>query len=398
MAMKILAGQSTGLRVLIGVHEGTLSGIDTYAEQVARAAAAAGHDTTLLAAEPAQAAMLRLRLGSGVRVIDLSLPPPSAGGALLARLCPGLALARLEKGIVQVLNELGETFAVVHLNHPGLAPIMRPYAQQVCAGAWFYPHQLRGRVIEAWRHTQGAPLRRVIMAGKAISHFRNDSRGYRACDRVLAPTPLLADQLADLGIPAVVCLPPVYLAHSNEVPDQPISSPGQRRLLICCGDLSHPRKNVKTAIKAVGLLPCQDGPILLEVIGRNAAAVQAEVESLPSGITVVFTGPLPAHEVQHRMRQADALLFPSLFEEWGYVAVESLLCGTPVVTFPVYPFAAMLAPGFGAQARDLTAEAFADAVQQILQDGRPANLAAGAAERFGGATIGEHLTTLWSSP
>jgi glycosyltransferase involved in cell wall biosynthesis len=99
------------------------------------------------------------------------------------------------------------------------------------------------------------------------------------------------------------------------------------------------------------------------------------------------------------MRRAHAFLLPSLYEEWGYVAVESILSGTPVVAYPVYPFADMLAGGLGAVAGAMTVTAFAAAVATVV-DGtgvtsRGPALAAAGARRFGPAAVGARLTTIW---
>lgn len=389
--------------MLVGVYDGGLTGIDTYAEQVAIAGAAAGNDVTLLATTRSLAHDLQARLpDTGIRVMDLGLQPMTPREAMWTRLWPGFALRRLERGLIQASRTLGKTFPVVHLNHPGLSRAARPLTDRVCVAAWFYPHDLRGRVVETWRHTHGNGPRSLVLVGKSVSHYWNDARGYRHADCVTAPTELLAGQLLSQGIRAVVCPPPVRSSgdeHQTAEPGEP--SRADRRsnsnitLLICCGDLSHPRKNVAAALRAVCLLPSDEGRVTVELIGRNGAALEPEVQRLPGHVTAHFTGPLPAPEVQAHMRAADALLFPSLYEEWGYVAVESMLCGTPVVTFPVYPFPDMLAPGFGQYASDMTDGAFADAVQQVLARGRPPGLAAAAAARFGSDAIGRRLTDIW---
>jgi glycosyltransferase involved in cell wall biosynthesis len=396
-----MTGGSTVRRVLVGVYDGGLTGIDTYAEQVAIAGAVAGNDVTLLAATDVLAGDLRARLPDmAIRVVSLGLNPPTRREAMWARLWPGIALGRLQRGMAGAGLRLGETFPVAHLNHPGLSEMARSMTERVCVAAWFYPHDLRGRVAETWRHTGGSGPRSMLLAGKSISHYRNDLRGYRHADIVTAPTQLLAGQLANQGISAVVCPPPVF-ASGNEpaVPEtDPDESPASSRdavtLLVCCGDLSHPRKNVAAALRAVRLLP-PERRFTVELVGRNGAALESEVRRLGGHITVRFTGPLPTSAVQDHMRRADALLVPSLFEEWGYVAVESMLCGTPVVTFPVYPFADMISPGFGERALDMSDRSFADAIQRVLDRGRPPGLAAAAAEQFGSDSVGRRLTEIW---
>lgn len=419
-----MPGPQSVTRVLVGVHDGGLNGIDTYAEQVALAAAAAGHAVTLLATTPEVARDLRARHPeSAITVVDLSLRPPTSREALAYRVWPGLARRRVERGLVATLGQrglgqrgpgqLGETYPVAHLNHPGLAPAVRPFATRVCVAAWFYPHALVGRVAATWHHTGGPLPRRVMLAAKSISHYRNDAAGYRSADVVLAPTEMLAAQLRGQGIAAVVCPPPVQVTQDagaaadsggatvdhGAAGDATASTDGAVvpvRLVVCCGDLSHPRKHVGAALRAVCLMPRGERPIVLELIGRHGDALAAEIAGMPEWVAVERPGALPAGVVHAHMRAADALLLPSLFEEWGYVAVEALLSGTPVVTFPVYPFADMIAPGFGARADDMTPAAYAAAIQRVLVDGRPPDLAARANERFGAAATARRLASVWS--
>jgi glycosyltransferase involved in cell wall biosynthesis len=96
------------------------------------------------------------------------------------------------------------------------------------------------------------------------------------------------------------------------------------------------------------------------------------------------------------MRHADAFLLPSLYEEWGYVAVESLLNGTPVVAYPVYPFQSMLARNLGMVAKERTPSALAVAIEEAITLDRGTRLAEKAAERFGSKVIAARLLDVWT--
>jgi glycosyltransferase involved in cell wall biosynthesis len=385
----------TKLRVLVGIHDGRTSGINTYAEHVAAAAALAGHDVTLLTAEVASATEQRGRLERlGVRIVDLGLERPRGIDALSERLRPAFPIRRLEKALGTARAELAPGYDVVQLNHPALSEALRPYAARVCAQAWFYPHDVRARVRSTWSHTGGRGPRSAVLALKAISHHRNDARGYLRCDRIIAPTTLLADQLAALGISASVCPPPMVPAGAGPAQSEPASD-GRTRLVVCAADLSHPRKNVASALRALSAVR---RPLVLELIGRNAISLQEEIRRLPPEVEVLAPGPLPQGAVQQRLGSASALLFPSLYEEWGYVAVEALLRGTPVVTFPVYPFQEMLRWPLGGQAVSMADDAYAAAIEKTLEravdrDG----VRAEAGRRFGPETIGRRLTEIWTA-
>jgi glycosyltransferase involved in cell wall biosynthesis len=382
------------LRVVVGVHDGGISGVNTYAEHVAAAAAAASVDVTLLATHGLLALTLERRLeGTGVRVVDLGLEAPSAWQRRLERVSPAYAARRLRAAIRLGLPRLGH-FDAAHANHPALATALRPLADRVVVAAWFHPHAPIGRAVATWRHTGRHFPRSAALAAKGVLHYRNDVRGYRSADCAVAPTLLLAEDLRRAGVAAVHIPPPCRLTPGGIRADRPAGS--AFRLLVCSGDLGHPRKNVGLAIAAVGLLAARGRPITLELVGRHAQALSEVLDRLPPSVDVRRRGPLPPAEVHALMRVADALLLPSLFEEWGYVAVEAALEGTPVVSLPVYPFPEMLAGRLGRCAGGMDAPAFADAIEQLLTDPPDrGQLAASAEERFGASTAGRRLRTVW---
>ncbi len=384
------------LRVLVGVQDDGLNGVETYAEQVALAAAAAGHDTTLLVTNARVAEAVRARAaGSGVRVVDAGLAPASPARAAAERAAPALATRRGGAAVRRAVGAGLRGFDVVHLNRARLAPYARAAAPRVYCAGWFFPHAPARRAAETWRHTRGPALRRAALTGKSLAYYLGDARGYRAATAVVACTETLAEQLRGRGIRAVACPPPVGVAGA------PAGAAGGGRaldLLVCSGDLSHPRKNLGDAVRAAALLARPDRPVVLRAVGNNAAGLERAAAALPPHARVEVLGPLGRDDVQREMRRAHALLLPSLYEEWGYVAVESILSGTPVAAYPVYPFADMLAGGLGAVAEAPTVEAYAAAVEAAASGPgvrRGDALAAEGARRFGLAAVGARLTSIW---
>ncbi len=391
---------SRTVRVLVGVHGGGFTGIDTYAEQLAVTAAEVAAEVVLLATTRPVAEALRRRVGSRVQVADLGLGPTTPRQARLFRLSPTAARRHLERGLAPALTRWAGGIDVVHLNHPPLATVARGTGGRVVVAGWFHPHAATGRMVETWRHTGRRLPRSAAMAVKALGHYRNDVRGYRAADCITTPTEELASALRRKGLPARRLVPPA--APPLQPPGAAETGDGGRgdrlRLVVCCGDLGHPRKNVAAALAAAGELAERGRPSLLTLVGRNAEALRRDIDRLPSGAEVVAVGSLPPADVAAQFRAADVLLLPSLFEEWGYVAVEAALQGTPVVAFPVYPFAEMLVPPVGRTAGSLAVGALADAVaKSMLRRAPRAEVAAAAAARFGAAAVAAELEALWSA-
>jgi glycosyltransferase involved in cell wall biosynthesis len=392
-----VTGEGRGLRVLVGVHDGTLSGVNTYVEQVAAAAATAVDDVTLLVADDELASDLGGRL-QGIRVVSLGMRPITTAQRRQERLSPGYAARRLDTALAAARPRIGHGFDAAHLNHPHLAATVRPMADRVFVAAWFYPHSVLGRATGTWRHSGGSFPRRAGLAIKGVLHYRNDVRGYRAADIVVTPTQVLAEQLRRRGFDAVQCTPPARALGEPREDGGEASGPGaSHRLLLCCGDLGHPRKNVGLALDAVAILSGGGRAVELELVGGNVGAIRDRLDRLPGGVEVTVSGRLPALEVHRRMREADALLFPSLFEEWGYVAAEAALQGTPVVTLPVYPFTEMLEQPYGFRASGLGAAAYAGAIADALRSGAVRSAVAEAAEgRFGLRGAGRRLVAIWA--
>lgn len=388
--------EGKSLSILVALHGGGLSGIDTYAEQVALAATLCGHRVTLIATGERAAEELRDRAPVHVVVRHTSAPGTSRVRRA-ARKLPTLELAEMRALLVSQLEANGDRFDVAHLNHPALAPAVRPYAKRVVAGAWFYPHRPAERMIETWRHTGATFPRSAGFAAKGLAHYLNDRRGFRRCDAVAAPTEALAADLRSQGINAVTCPPPV---GQVEVPAATRrSEPAETtRILVCCGDLGHPRKNVSAGVRATGVLAGRGRRVELVLVGANVARLDADLASLPWSVVVRALGRLPREAINALMQSADLLLMPSLYEEWGYVATESMMVGTPVAAFPVYPFAEILTSPLGACARSMSPTALAAAMERLLEAKTiRTDVRRAAVSRFGVDASARRLEALWTS-
>lgn len=130
----------------------------------------------------------------------------------------------------------------------------------------------------------------------------------------------------------------VSVVHINNVPCVPVSqllvyakSPDLLRL--CFLGRVHPIKNLLwllDGMKAIGIR-CH-----LVVIGpiedpRYHQQCLRSVEQLPSGVTVEFVGAKTEAEVRGLLLTSDAMILPTLGENFGHAIFESLAVGTPVI-------------------------------------------------------------------
>jgi glycosyltransferase involved in cell wall biosynthesis len=95
----------------------------------------------------------------------------------------------------------------------------------------------------------------------------------------------------------------------------------------------HPKKNL---LFAISLFKRIQGKAVFDIYGPIEDAdywerCQEEIKNLPNNITVQYRG-LVGHEQVHEVfSQYDAMLFPTLSENYGHVIAESLAVGTPVI-------------------------------------------------------------------
>jgi glycosyltransferase involved in cell wall biosynthesis len=337
----------------------------------------------------------------------LGLSPPSELRKLVLRIVPGSAQRVLGANCSRRMRGLGRRFSIAHLNM-GLAAAVRPFVDMVVVAAWFYPHDLKARISSQWRHTGGNPrsgyLRRAVITAKGIALYRMDERAFRVSDLVLAPTRLLTAQLRAVGIRCDTCPPPVWLTPpGSEAPDIGVAQRSRAArnnsgltLVTCAADLGNPRKNIGDLIQAVGHIALRGRKITLKAIGGGSRRLEKQIAMLPANANVEITGLLPRAQVHQIVKQADIFVTSSLFEEWGYAVVESLLCGTPVVAYPVYPFSEMLRDGFGTMAGEISPPSLAEAIIESADGRVRGDLAQAASDRFGATAIAARLGEIWS--
>lgn len=96
---------------------------------------------------------------------------------------------------------------------------------------------------------------------------------------------------------------------------------------------NHPRKNIETILKAIVILKKQNLPIQFWKVGADFTSEQKKfiaINNLESSIR--YLGNPDKSTLVKIYNTADVLLAPSLYEGFGITILESMACGTPVVT------------------------------------------------------------------
>jgi glycosyltransferase involved in cell wall biosynthesis len=96
-----------------------------------------------------------------------------------------------------------------------------------------------------------------------------------------------------------------------------------------------PYKNLQRLIAAFAVLP-NNGDYELWLAGptdpRYTPVLQTQIEELGITNQVKFLNYVPYSELPTIINQAIALVFPSLWEGFGFPVLEAMACGTPVIT------------------------------------------------------------------
>ncbi len=165
---------------------------------------------------------------------------------------------------------------------------------------------------------------------------------------VLADSRFTAGELAEVygltGEKLRVVYPglnPVFLAQSSpeEIETSLRAYCLEPPYLAYVGNL-HPRKNLATLVEAFALLKKRGLQHRLAVIGGGGLGklndseyrkLTARISDLGLEDEVVFTGYVPDGRLVCLLRQAEMLVFPSIYEGFGLPPLEAMACGVPVI-------------------------------------------------------------------
>jgi glycosyltransferase involved in cell wall biosynthesis len=139
-------------------------------------------------------------------------------------------------------------------------------------------------------------------------------------------------------------------------------------VLLAAGRLHH-KKGLEFLADVFALLPTtQDWRMVFA--GPDEDGTQARLDEVFSRIghrsRVIFTGQCDTVALKALYSAADALLFPSLHENFGNVAVEALACGCPVVLSAGVGAAQALTALPGVTVADRDPEAWRQAVEEVI--------------------------------
>lgn len=307
------------------------------------------------------------------------------------RAWPGLPPAgtaeRMAAALLPYLKALRERFPFDVLDAEFFWPDGPAAARLARALGVPFSIKARGADIQWWPRQPGVAAQ-IIAAGQAA-------------DGLLSVSEALRRDMGTLGLPEErvrVHYTGIDLDHFRPAADRAaakawlgVTGP----LLVTAGALI-PRKGQAIALEVLVRLP--EATLILVGDGPDRPQLEGKAAALGLTARVRFAGPQPHEALPLYLAAADVTLLPTASEGLANVWVESLACGTPVVTTNVGGAREVLtAPAAGRlAARD--PGALAAAVREILMAPPAAQAVRGFAEPFSwtrnGAELEAHLRSL----
>ncbi|MGH9022719.1 MAG: glycosyltransferase family 4 protein [Acidimicrobiia bacterium] len=178
-----------------------------------------------------------------------------------------------------------------------------------------------------------------------VAFFRPTIRAaVSRADVVVVDSTATADRLAALLHPAAPVLTVPLGVDLTRFKPAPPGDPGDLEVLRPLGvrppyvaflGTLEPRKNVPTLVRAFSQLASGRPELRLVLAGADgwgASEVRAEIARSGVATRILRTGYVPSNAVPPLLRQAAAVVYPSIVEGFGLPALEALGCGAPLIT------------------------------------------------------------------
>jgi glycosyltransferase involved in cell wall biosynthesis len=285
---------------------GRVGGTEEYVRRVSRALEHAASDEVALTLF-----VNRRFASSSATTVPVAIAPVSGDSPATRIAMESTWLAReAVRRSIDVVHHLGNTIpyvrtrpAVVTIHD--IQPIVRPEDFGRVKGAY-----LRSRVRAAVSRSRVITTPTAHVRGQVIDHFRVD-----AAHVVVVPPPVFVDPTGDETEG-----PPI--SESFEVP------------FFLYPAITHPHKNHEALLRAFALVAASRPRVVLVLTGGEGAAegaVRERIHALGLDERVHRLGRIPRPHLDHLLRTAVALTFPSLHEGYGLPVAEAMALGCPVI-------------------------------------------------------------------
>jgi len=299
--------------------------------------------------------------------------------ALDARMVNSSGIGRYTRAVIEVLSSAHTHLTALSFPVPPYHPfeqIALPFAVPPC-DLYFSPHitttflpvRARRRVVTVHDAFHLGSIADLGPARRAYAEFlyRN---ALGTADAVIAVSEFTRGEIARL-FPAYahkITVVPNALDHRLFFSDPSPAETEQAGILgpyvLFVGNLK-PHKNLVTAARAVELQP--DPDLRLVVAGSGTGFISRmgpELQELQNNPRITFLGVRDDAMLRHLYSGAECLVFPSLYEGFGYPPLEAMACGTPAICSDIPSLRETCAEA-AIYSNPASAEAFAQSIHSL---------------------------------
>jgi len=240
---------------------------------------------------------------------------------------------------------------------------------------WAIPHVITF-------HTLAKTKLRALAAGK--EHFSRTDSEYKLMESADGILVLTQKEIQDIRqlygefTNKIAVVPPgidikMFHASGTSGARDELNIPKDSQMILFVGRID-PIKGLEILVQAVSLIASKKDVFLYIVGGADEenkylSSIKSLVEETGLGEKVVFTGPVAHDELRTYYNAADVFVLPSHYESLGFVAIEAMACGTPVVASRVGGIPSIVDHGStGYLIPWRCPEAFAGQIEVLLQN------------------------------
>jgi len=331
-------------------------GVTRAVIDMAQLMADAGHQVTILTGENAEAPKHWRPEGKGTpRVVQLARR--------------GFAGMLYRSDQTAEILELLRSTDVVHIHgmwiHAGVQ--IGAMANRLGKPIVFSPHGM----LDDWSMAQRTLKKRVFLALYFGRLLKRASVIHCTAEAELDQASRWFDRSKGRVAPCVVDLRPYEQLPAREEARRRFGLDDDRLVLLFLSRL-HYKKRPQLAIEGLRLLRARGVEARLLIAGTGEAEYQRSLERQVAEAnlneSVTFVGHVDGERKLAAYRAADLMVLPTSQENFGLVNVESLACGTPIVTTRGVDIWRDLQASGAASIVDPTAKAVADAAEAALTD------------------------------
>lgn len=341
------------LTVGILPYRKSASGIATYTLELANALASKEVNVYLIGFETKN-----LNLSPNIEVIDLGKDPTKLEFLAFG---PLFAYYIISKKLHKVVEEqkLSHEIDVFHFPLPAAA--MKFKGKNIITTSW--GHLTLSYMLFKTQKFFSFPKKFIVPFG-FLQYSIADQIGYKKSQRIICVTTKVLQKLQNKYSEQAVYIPPGIIMSNNL---DECKKDSNISILFISRDLELPKKNIITLLKSIKLLARNEiKSFSVTLVGKHSQRMKKMTDKI--GIKIRLMPYIPRLELSELYRTADIFVCTSLYEEFGYVLLEAMSYGLPIVASDIPSFRDMIIDrknGFLVQAKDPVA--CANALEKLIE-------------------------------